>query len=54
MHKFAGFVFPEHPDKLCDANVDAHVQEASRVEKRAVVGVEIGVHHNHVFLAHQL
>ncbi|MDA1326537.1 MAG: methionine adenosyltransferase domain-containing protein [Proteobacteria bacterium] len=46
----AEFVFPGHPDKLSDAIADALVQEASRREKRALVGVEVAVHRNSVFI----
>lgn len=46
----AEFVFPGHPDKLCDAIADALVQEAARREKRALVGVEVAVHRNSVFV----
>jgi S-adenosylmethionine synthetase len=46
----AEFVFPGHPDKLSDAIADALVQEASRCEKRALVGVEVAVHRNKVFI----
>jgi len=46
----AEFVFPGHPDKLSDAIADALVQEASRREKRALVGVEVAVHRNSVFV----
>jgi S-adenosylmethionine synthetase len=46
----AEFVFPGHPDKLSDAVADALVQEASRREKRALVGVEVAVHRNSVFV----
>jgi len=46
----AEFVFPGHPDKLSDAIADALVQEASRHEKRALVGVEVAVHRNSVFV----
>ena len=44
----AEFVFPGHPDKLCDAIADALVAEASRREPRALVGVEVAVHRNRV------
>ncbi len=44
----AEFVLPGHPDKLCDAIADALVQEASRREKRALVGVEVAVHRDNV------
>jgi S-adenosylmethionine synthetase len=46
----AEFVFPGHPDKLSDAIADALVQEASRRETRALVGVEVAVHRNSVFV----
>src|SRR5919198_2524146 len=46
----AEFVLPGHPDKLCDAIGDALVQEASRLERRALVGVEVAVHRASVFL----
>jgi len=46
----AEFVFPGHPDKLSDAIADALVQEASRRETRALVGVEVAVHRNNVFV----
>lgn len=46
----AEFVFPGHPDKLSDAIADALVQEASRREKRALVGVEVAVHRSSVFV----
>ena len=46
----AEFVFPGHPDKLSDAIADALVQEASQGQKRALVGVEVAVHRNSVFV----
>ena len=46
----AEFVFPGHPDKLSDAIADALVQEASRRQKRALVGVEVAVHRGSVFV----
>ena len=46
----AEFVFPGHPDKLSDAIADALVQEASQGQKRALVGVEVAVHRNCVFV----
>ena len=46
----AEFVFPGHPDKLCDAIADALVAEAIRREARALVGVEVAVHRNRVFV----
>ena len=46
----AEFVFPGHPDKLCDAIADALVLEASSRELRALVGVEVAIHRNRVFV----
>lgn len=46
----AEFVFPGHPDKLCDAIADALVQEGRRREARALVGVEVAVHRGHVYV----
>lgn len=46
----AEFVFPGHPDKLCDAIADSLVAEAIRREPRALVGVEVAVHRNRVII----
>jgi len=46
----AEFVFPGHPDKLADAIADALVLEASRREPRALAGVEVAVHRDHVYV----
>jgi len=46
----AEYVFPGHPDKLCDAIADALVQAAGHLEKRALVGVEVAVHRSRVLL----
>ncbi len=46
----AEFVFPGHPDKLCDAIADALVAEARRRERRALAGVEVAVHRSRVFV----
>ena len=46
----AEFIFPGHPDKLSDAIADALVLEAIRREPRALVGVEVAVHRNHVYV----
>ena len=46
----AEFVFPGHPDKLCDAIADSLVQAATALEKRALVGVEVACHRNKVFI----
>jgi S-adenosylmethionine synthetase len=44
----AEYVFPGHPDKICDAIADALVAEAIQREPRALVGVEVAIHRNHV------
>ena len=46
----AEFIFPGHPDKLCDAIADSLVQEAQRREPRALVGVEVAAHRDHVYI----
>lgn len=46
----AEYVLPGHPDKLCDAIADALVQEAIRLEPRALCGVEVAVHRASVFV----
>jgi S-adenosylmethionine synthetase len=46
----AEFVFPGHPDKLCDAIADALVEEASRREKRALCGVEVAIHRSTAYV----
>ena len=46
----AEYVFPGHPDKLCDAIADALVQRAGHLEKRALVGVEVAIHRHRVFI----
>jgi S-adenosylmethionine synthetase len=43
-------VLPGHPDKLCDAIADALVEEAARRQRRALCGVEVGVHRSAVFV----
>lgn len=44
----AEFVFPGHPDKLCDAIADAIVAAARAREERALVGVEVAIHRSAV------
>lgn len=46
----AEYVFPGHPDKLCDAIADSLVQAAGRLEKRALVGVEVAAHRHRVYI----
>ena len=46
----AEFVLPGHPDKLADAIADAIVQEAMTRERRALVGVEVALYRDGVFI----
>ncbi len=46
----AEFVLPGHPDKLADAIADAIVQEARTHDERALVGVEVALHRDVVFI----
>lgn len=46
----AEFVFPGHPDKLSDAIADALVEEAWKRDPRSLVGVEVAVHRDHVYI----
>ena len=46
----AEYIFPGHPDKLSDAIADALVLEAYQKEPRALVGVEVAVHRDHVYV----
>ena len=50
----AEYVFPGHPDKLCDAIADTLVQETGRLERRGLCGVEVAVHCDHVFITGQV
>lgn len=50
----AEFVFPGHPDKLCDAAVDSLVCAAQKLEKRALCALEAAVHRNAFFLTGRL
>ena len=46
----AEYVLPGHPDKLADAIADALVHEAWTRERRALVGVEVALHRDVVFI----
>ena len=46
----AEYVLPGHPDKLADAIADAIVREAGTRERRALVGVEVALHRDVVFI----
>jgi S-adenosylmethionine synthetase len=47
----AEFVFPGHPDKLCDAIADALVERAAAAEQRSLCGVEVAIHMSTVFVS---
>ena len=44
--RFAEAVLPGHPDKLADQIADAIVDIALAKDDRAIVQVEVAVHHN--------
>jgi S-adenosylmethionine synthetase len=46
----AEFVLPGHPDKIADAIADRIVHEAFKRERRALVGVEVALHRDVVFI----
>ena len=46
----AEFVFPGHPDKLCDAIADALVERAAAAEQRSLCGVEVAIHMSSVYV----
>jgi S-adenosylmethionine synthetase len=46
----AEYVFPGHPDKLCDAIADTLVERAAAAERRSLCGVEVAVHMSSVFV----
>ena len=50
MIRFAEFVLPGHPDKLCDQIADALVDAAMRLDRLALCGVEVGIHRGTVFV----
>ena len=50
----AEFIFPGHPDKLCDAIADALVEAALRCDSRALAGIEVAVHRDSVFVTGRL
>src|SRR4051812_44947412 len=47
----AEFVFPGHPDKLCDAIADTLVEQAAAAEQRSLCGVEVAIHMSTVFIS---
>lgn len=48
--RFAEFVLPGHPDRLADAIADAIVDDACARDPDALVGVEVAVHRDVVFV----
>lgn len=50
MHTFSEWVLPGHPDKICDRIADALVDAALALDPRALAGIEVAVHRNHVFV----
>ena len=50
MRTYAEWVFPGHPDKLSDRIADAIVDEALSDDSDALVGIEVAVHRNKVFI----
>lgn len=49
-HHFAEYVSPGHPDRLADAMAEGIVDHAMAMDPRALVGVEVAVHTNKVFI----
>ena len=49
-HHFAEYVSPGHPDRLADAIAESIVDHAMARDDRALVGVEVAVHTNKVFV----
>ena len=49
-HHFAEYVSPGHPDRLADAIAEGIVTAATATCPEALVGVEVAVHTNHVFV----
>ena len=50
MKTIAEFVLPGHPDKLCDRIADKLVDEACRRDRLSLVGVEVALHREKVFV----
>lgn len=50
MRTFAEWVLPGHPDKVSDRIADALVDASLALDQRALVGVEVAVHRNVVFI----
>ena len=49
-HHFAEYVSPGHPDRLADGIAEGIVDHAMAIDSRALVGVEVAVHTNKVFI----
>jgi len=50
MKQFAECVLPGHPDKICDRIADALVDRAIALHEDALVGIEVAIHRDHVFV----
>jgi S-adenosylmethionine synthetase len=50
MHSYAEYVSPGHPDRLADAIAEGLVTEALKQRPDALVGVEVAVHRDLVFI----
>ncbi|MBI4434154.1 methionine adenosyltransferase domain-containing protein [Candidatus Uhrbacteria bacterium] len=50
MHTFAECILPGHPDKLSDRIADALVDAALTRDTDALVGIEVAIHRDHVFI----
>ena len=50
MRTFAEWVLPGHPDKISDRIADSIVDVALALDPKALVGVEVAIHRDHVFL----
>lgn len=50
MRTFAEWVLPGHPDKISDRIADRLVEEALARDRDALVGIEVAVHRDHVFV----
>src|SRR4051812_16834190 len=46
----AEYVFPGHPDKLCDAIADTLVEKAAAAEQQSLCAIEVAVHMSSVFV----
>jgi S-adenosylmethionine synthetase len=50
MRTFAEWVLPGHPDKISDRIADRFVEAALARDRDALVGIEVAIHRDHVFV----